>query len=185
MESLPAELLFDIYLKISHTEVDNLSLVSKYIRKCRPSIHYLHKIKFINCLKEISSMWYNTGVANFRCYGDVIGYCIIYNYENKYYHGRSISQEFPYSVRRYNNIDVFYIYNSEICVSTTNYVPRNIAKDCLTVIVSEFPKGAFERSITIETSNYGEMLISENCNKTMYLKILYYNIKNSNRIFEN
>lgn len=179
MESIPAELLFDIYLRLDRDDIDNLSLVSKYIRECKPAFQYLHRIKFNDCLKEISLMKYKIGSANFSCYDVAVGYCIIYDITHKYY-VNSVKQEFPYSVRQFNNSHVFYVYNSEICINKTyDHEPRIEASDCLTVIFDPAESKIFTTATSTESKQYGEMLRNENCNKNMHLRQFWYNVKKS------
>lgn len=179
MESIPAEILFDIYLMLDYDNIINLSLVSKYVRDCKPNFQYLHKLKFNDCLREILSMEYKINSAKFTCYDVAIGYCIIYDYNKKLYYGGSIKQEFPYSFKRLNNKATFYIYYSEMCInSTSGYSSHIIAKDCLVTVVSKLARGYFIRNVTSKCDNYGEMLTAENCMESMHLREFHYNIRN-------
>jgi hypothetical protein len=178
MESIPAEILFDIYNRLKYDDISNLSLTSKYIRGCKPNFQYLHKLKFDNCLKEISSIKYKIGNANFPCYDVAVGYCVIYNNTKLYCPRVSIKQEFPYSTRRFNNTDVFYVYNSEICIYNEYECESRIeSRDCLTVLFDALEGKPFQISVNNDSKHYGEMLTKENCNKTMHMKRFWYNVK--------
>lgn len=62
MESLPAEIIYNIYQLLDYTNYSNLKATSKYINISRPSLLSLHKQKFKETLNEIKSIKYYAGV---------------------------------------------------------------------------------------------------------------------------
>lgn len=75
MESLPAEIIYQIY-ELSGKYSNNLRKVSKYLFYCYPGNIHMHKIAYDECLKDIRATEYQIIDFSVTDIADSVGICL-------------------------------------------------------------------------------------------------------------